>query len=234
MFLCSIPATLLPQFLPYGVLIGPLDESRNAYEHCLLSDEAKEYFQSWERIDLPDYRGLIPGVQVKAFEIRDAATRIEVLCMRICMEAIAEPARWLLREGGWGAYDQTVYMLDIHEPAMAAYDPFKQCSVTRASAHGYIQDNWDGLQNGQVIDLEFIHGITTVCKESDRYSMDLCVGGKVEVRREDGTFHGFGRIEAITDTEIVLTGGWCARFHRDTLKNINEDTGGCIRPVPDV
>lgn len=40
-------------------------------------------------------------------------------------------------------------------------------------AHKYIQQHWDELQSGEVVDVEYILGETTVKKESDAKEVRL-------------------------------------------------------------
>jgi len=106
---------------------------------------------------------------MKLFEIRDAATFIPVMCIAI------QPDRhkkedYLLRRAGFGPDFRLIQVVWL-ENNKTSYDPYGWGGGrTLPEAHRYIEENWDQLKSGDVIDVEFILGETGVKKESERVS----------------------------------------------------------------
>lgn len=96
-------------------------------------------------------------METKLFEIRDVATFIPVIAIRI-----SEADGFLARKMGYGK----PMVLVIKEP-IAHYDPYDWGNRTMSQAHMYIQKNWKALESGAVIDVEFILGITAQPKTSE-------------------------------------------------------------------
>jgi len=113
-------------------------------------------------------------VEVKFFEVRDKGTFIPVVCLYGNMVETEEPERWLLARAGW-VEDQTFcYLAPLTGRNEIHYDPYKwQGSRTFAVAHEHIRENWGELENGSVIDVEFILGLTDAPKESERHTDPL-------------------------------------------------------------
>jgi molybdenum-dependent DNA-binding transcriptional regulator ModE len=85
-----------------------------------------------------------------------------------------ESERYLWVRAGYGknAADQKKYVLlaRIDGTGSLMYDSRKWAdSRTYGVAHTYIENNWDDLDNGAVIDVEYILGETTHCKESEMF-----------------------------------------------------------------
>lgn len=120
-------------------------------------------------------------METKAFEIRDAATFIEVLATRMLPvnsagseEGAAE--HFLLRHSGYG-YDFPLVMICRMDadggPRQASYDPCGWGGArTLGTAQEYIQKNWGELKSGQVIDVEYILGERPTAKVSERVQHD--------------------------------------------------------------
>lgn len=109
---------------------------------------------------------------VKLFEIRDRATFIPVLAVRLDYKTEAE--RFLLRRAGYNpiqiqpSYEGEPYvLLSKLDGVRATYDPYAWDSGTMCEAHTYILANWRELETGAVIDVEFIRGDTTEPKKSE-------------------------------------------------------------------
>lgn len=110
-------------------------------------------------------------MQVKLFEIRDRATFIPAMAVKLDGNC-SDQEDWLLRRAGYGmdaANRNYVYLTHLSE-GITQYDQYRWgcCSRTMTSAHGYILDHFDELISGQVIDVEFILGESTTPKESER------------------------------------------------------------------
>ena len=124
---------------------------------------------------------------VKAFEIRDRGTFIPALAVLMRPRHVAnlgfitpadrdqhEAERYLLRRAGYNIEDpsECCVILCRMEAAgtahNATYDPYSWGQGTMNQAHMYIADHWSDLQSGQVIDVEFIRGVTAKPKVSER------------------------------------------------------------------
>lgn len=100
----------------------------------------------------------------KILEVRDKATFIPVLALRLLPEVEAE--EYLCHRAGFG---RTKYILltRLYMPSEMNYDPHAWPNRTMKTAHLYIKENWDWLVSGDVIDVEFILGETKVKKLSE-------------------------------------------------------------------
>lgn len=110
----------------------------------------------------------------KIIEIRDAGTFIPALAVQL--GSAEEQERWLLASCGYGRTieEQAAYIVLCAiaggEPCKAHIDPFSwgQNPRTYFVAHKYIQEHFDELEPGQVVDVEFILGFRDEPKQSDR------------------------------------------------------------------
>lgn len=117
-------------------------------------------------------------MNIKALEIRDAATFIPVVAIQMTPDYLfrydeTNPERYLLRRAGFGFDDPSVIVCKMEASGVdrnATYDPYSWGggSRTMTVAHDYIQKNFDKLNSGDVIDVEFILGETTEPKQSER------------------------------------------------------------------
>ena len=105
------------------------------------------------------------GNHLKLFEIRDDGTHIPAMGILMRSDDLRETA--FLRRGGYGPYSRCV-MLVMLATAECQYDPYAWRNPrTMGNAHRFIEENWDALQSGVVIDVEFILGETTAPKISE-------------------------------------------------------------------
>lgn len=103
---------------------------------------------------------------VKLFEIRDRMTFIPVMGVRIDAYNEVDPNRYLLRTMGFGS---VVCILLTHlGTSESHWDVYDWHSSTMQQAHNHIQQNFDALENGAVVDVEFITGATAEPKKSQR------------------------------------------------------------------
>lgn len=109
-------------------------------------------------------------MQVKCFEVRDRATFIPVICIKPVAQNVEQ--MYLLRRDGYRAVaeDHVIIMIDA-QCRGASYDPYNWPggSRTKKVAHAYIEQHWATLNDGDVIDVEFILGETTEKKISERF-----------------------------------------------------------------
>lgn len=119
-------------------------------------------------------------MKTKMIEIRDKATCIATMAILLepgdgketveqngerVLESFVE--RRFLWKAGFGGSSRSVYLIDIAK-GEGNYDPFRwSYARTMREAHLYIQDNWDSLKTGDVVDVEFILGEKNTKKVSE-------------------------------------------------------------------
>ena len=109
-------------------------------------------------------------MKTKLFEIRDRGTFMPVMTTQV--RSSDEKEIYLLRSSGFsnsnaGGFTPLIilHFLELNE---AHYDAYHWEDRTRHYVHNYIQQNWDALKSGDVIDVEYILGETTEPKMSQR------------------------------------------------------------------
>lgn len=103
----------------------------------------------------------------KIIEIRDSATCLIVVAFRT-YTFNNSVENWGFRREGFGP--DSVYLVRLNDQ-QCAYDPFKWAnSRTMFQAHLYLQDHYDELESGDVLDIEYILGEKTIKKVSERIS----------------------------------------------------------------
>ncbi len=120
-------------------------------------------------------------MECKAFEIRDVGTFIPVIAVLMLPHHSpgseeGEAEHYLLRRAGYGLMEPVnealimVCRMDANGSShQASYDPYGWGgTTTMAIAQVYMAMHWAELKSGQVIDVEFIAGITNKPKISER------------------------------------------------------------------
>ena len=113
-------------------------------------------------------------MEVKCLEVRDAGTFCPVICIRPVAEN--EGQRYLLRRDGYGAgQDERCIILIRNQCQGVAYDPYDWPENPRTFrvAHLYIEKHWEGLHDGQVVDVEWILGERPAPKNSERVTVPI-------------------------------------------------------------
>jgi hypothetical protein len=111
-------------------------------------------------------------MEIKLFEIRDKGTFIPMMAIKLT--PICEEERWLLSRAGFGRdiETQSEYImladLDGGEGKITS-DCYKWGGRTYPNAHRYIQENFDKLKTGDVVDVEYILGEKGGIKISERF-----------------------------------------------------------------
>lgn len=103
----------------------------------------------------------------KTIEIRDRATCIPALLVRL--DPADERDRALLARAGYGpspaCQSSFVLLIDLTD---APSDPFQHGGGrTLRLAHLHVQDAFEVLENGQVVDVEYLEGETAAPKRSE-------------------------------------------------------------------
>jgi len=119
-------------------------------------------------------------METKIFEIRDRATFMPVMAIRLKLDAAEASGQefYLLRRAGYAGGDITrgrvvILMTLSGGRGNACCDPYDWRSDTLTPAHAYITQQWDKLRPGQVIDAEFIRGESAVPKLSEAITNDV-------------------------------------------------------------
>jgi len=106
------------------------------------------------------------NMKLLLLEIRDRATFIPVFAMKMMPATSIE--EYLLLKTGYG-YDLPLVLLGRIEGGSTEYTPDSWNDRTFTTAHKYITENFDSMQTGDVVDVEFILGETTTKKISQRF-----------------------------------------------------------------
>ena len=103
----------------------------------------------------------------KMVEILDRATCISAIAIKAASEDPIE--RFHFRRCGFGEDFPLIILLTL-DPVRVQYGPYNwdTSSRTMRAAHQYIEDNFDNLLPGAVVDVEYILGETKEPKTSER------------------------------------------------------------------
>lgn len=112
-------------------------------------------------------------MEIKLFEIRDRATFIPAFAIRPLPND--EKQFYLLRSAGYGCDpSHKIIIFGALHGGQCEYDPYNWTgSRTMKHAHHYIEEHFDTLNSGDVIDVEYILGETTEPKISQQVEYPL-------------------------------------------------------------
>lgn len=96
----------------------------------------------------------------KLLEIRDRGTFIPALAIEV-----SGADGYLMRRAGFQS--AIIYLIAL-ATQKACYDPYNWGNRTMNTAHQYIEREWYTLNDGDVVDVEFILGETTDPKRSEQ------------------------------------------------------------------
>jgi hypothetical protein len=125
-------------------------------------------------------------VDIKLIELRDSATLIPMIAIRLAHRTPAE--RFLLRRAGYG--DAQIELWPDTEPYILFgrleggsefhYDPYGGWSNPRTFgvAHKWLIEHWSEVQSGDVVDVEFILGEKPTKKQSESLTVREYFAGK--------------------------------------------------------
>lgn len=99
----------------------------------------------------------------KLLEIRDEGTCIPAMATEAVGENVQQEA--VLRRAGYGE-GRCIILQHLHKGS-STYNAYDWPSRTYRQAHLYIIEHWDELVDGDVIDVQFVIGETTVKKTSE-------------------------------------------------------------------
>lgn len=90
----------------------------------------------------------------KYLEVRDRATCMAVLAIKV--DGTTKAEREIIYWSGHGGF---ILMVDLAKPHLErGHEYWGRQERTRTQAHKYIENNWDKLKSGDVLDVEFILG----------------------------------------------------------------------------
>jgi hypothetical protein len=107
---------------------------------------------------------------MKVFEIRDAGTHISAGAFAIDTNDLppGRPKQVLQRAGLADSGRAIVFgALTGGEWRASSYDWSSTRARTMPAAHKHIEDNWDELESGALIDVEYLLGISDEPKETE-------------------------------------------------------------------
>lgn len=104
-------------------------------------------------------------MQTKAFEIRDRHTFIPAI--GTLLTAASEPERYLLGRSGFPGDGSHVVLTKLVD-GTSSHDPYRWPDArTMRAAHCWIRDHFEELEDGAVIDVEWILGETAKPRDSE-------------------------------------------------------------------
>lgn len=111
-------------------------------------------------------------MKVKLFELRDRGTFIPVMAVKLTEENRESVEAWLLDRAGLNyAASYTILLWNLSENR-GAVDPYHWQGApsirTFPVCHEYLEQHFDELESGDVIDIQFIIGETTEKKTTER------------------------------------------------------------------
>lgn len=100
----------------------------------------------------------------KLLELRDRATFIPAIA--ISMVSVHPREHYLLRRAGYGPGNNLVLLTRL-EGGESHYDPYDWRLEPWRTAHFWLEEHWDEVETGAVIDAEFLRGESAKPKESE-------------------------------------------------------------------
>jgi hypothetical protein len=110
---------------------------------------------------------------IKMVEIRDRGTCIPAFAIKMLPDSNDEA--FLMKQTGYGFSHPCVMLVSIEAPWHSArsWDEWKNSPRTMPNAHKYIEENFNGLKDCEVIDVEFLLGeVDKPCKSCKQESFD--------------------------------------------------------------
>jgi len=104
----------------------------------------------------------------KTFEVRDNMTTIPVMVTQIGIDLDARD-RGICARGGFYGTGLPYYIMTSLTSMETHHDPVKWSNKTMRWVHWHLYQFWKTFENGAVIDVEFIQGITTQPKKAECY-----------------------------------------------------------------
>lgn len=107
-------------------------------------------------------------MKAKILEIRDEGTFISCLAIELLPDN-NEQYWYLLREG-YRTVNKNIMITALFGERTASCDPYHwESRRTWGNAHNYIIEHWDMLNDGDVVDVQYILKETATVKRSERF-----------------------------------------------------------------
>ena len=109
-------------------------------------------------------------MEIKLFEIRDRGTTIKAMAIRLGGIESKKESRLLASAGfGQSAVDHQEYVLfgDMDGGKFQMSSDAYDWDRTKHNAHLYVQEHWDELKTGDLVDVQFILGETAEPKQTE-------------------------------------------------------------------
>lgn len=111
-------------------------------------------------------------MKIKLFEVLDRATLIAAIGIELNLEdGNKEKENSLIRHAGYG--HNPIILFGRLGGGNFSYDSYSWGDRTMQAAHDHIENNWNNLESGDVIDVEYILGETEKSKVSDLSSLSF-------------------------------------------------------------
>jgi hypothetical protein len=111
-------------------------------------------------------------MEVKILEVRDYMTFIPVIAIK--MESSNEEQRYLMARCGYWEHDSRCILLVKIWTQEAHTDPYAWLDArTMRISHEFITNYFDGMKDGDVVDVQFILGETNEKKKSERETIPI-------------------------------------------------------------
>ena len=104
-------------------------------------------------------------LEIKFVEVVDIATCIPCLLLKGKPDNMDNRQSWIWERGGWGD-TEGIYLMPIQTPELTKYDPYDYKDRTFKTVLLHAQQNWNTINDGDVIDVEFVLGEKSAPKES--------------------------------------------------------------------
>jgi hypothetical protein len=106
-------------------------------------------------------------METKLFELRDSSTFIPIIAIKMSSDHPRE--HYLLRRAGYSDTPPPLILVSRLSGGATQYDPYAwNDRRTFPVAHQYIEEHWDSLETGAVIDVRTILGETATPAESEQ------------------------------------------------------------------
>ena len=110
-------------------------------------------------------------MESKLFEVRVRGTNIPVMATRL--DASNDAEAYLLGRSGYGKERKSwrgyIFLFPIEIDGLATTDPFKQEIHELQVAHRYVNQHFDDLEPGAVLDVDYIEGRREKPRKPDRF-----------------------------------------------------------------
>ena len=109
-------------------------------------------------------------IETKTIEIRDKATFIPAIAIRVSPNDWSQDS-YLLHRAGYSTECPVVLLSSLLGGKPLHGDCYEWGDRTYTVVHNHLQEHWDEILSGSVLDVEFILGETETAKTSEALTM---------------------------------------------------------------